>query len=57
MAKKKTGRMMYVPKNVINELDNIMKEEGMQIKAEGFRKLVNYAKKGRGINIKMSWEK
>lgn len=43
------GSMIYVPPVIIEELENIMKEDGLTIKTEGFRKMVKYAKLGRRI--------
>lgn len=46
------GRIIYVPPILIEELDNVMKEERLTVKTEGFRKIVNYSRLGRQINSK-----
>lgn len=50
MAKAKRGRMMYVPPVIIDEIDDIKREDGIQIGAEAQRKLVKYARVGREVN-------
>jgi hypothetical protein len=50
MAKK--GRMTYVPKIVLEEIDTIKRNENIEIGSEAFRKLVGYARIGKEFQIK-----
>ena len=43
----KTGRIVYVPKAIIDEINNIKIEEGIKSRAEAFEKMSNYSKIGR----------
>lgn len=47
MAKK--GGNMYVPPVIIEEMEDIMKEENLTIKTEALRKVASYSKLGRKI--------
>lgn len=48
---KKRGKNTYVPPNVFDELNNIMKSDGISKRCEGFNKMVQYAKVGREVKI------
>jgi len=49
----KRGKMVYVPKLVFDELDDIMIEEGLNRRAEAFDKLTTYSKLGREVKRKV----
>ena len=46
MAYNKKNRMTYVPIDVLNLVDGIMKREQLKVRSEGFRKLAQYATRG-----------
>jgi hypothetical protein len=46
------GRMIYVPPLIIEERDNIMRQEGLTIKSEGLKKMVTYSRIGRESLLK-----
>lgn len=46
----KTGRMIYVPKIVLDEIDDLRVEEGFMPNSEAFNKLVKHAEIGREVN-------
>lgn len=50
----KKGERVYVPPVVIEELENIMSEHDLTIKAEGFRKMVKYARVGRKVEARIN---
>ncbi len=41
------GIVSYVPPNVLNELEQIMKEENIDKRRDGFFKMVEYCRVGR----------
>jgi len=43
----KRAKMAYVPPIIIEELQDIMEEENILIKADGYRELAKYSKVGR----------
>lgn len=43
------GERVYVPPVIIEELENIMTEHELTIKAEGFRKMAKYSQIGRKV--------
>lgn len=49
---KKTGRMTYVPRIVLDEIDSIKKSENIEIGSEAFRKLIGYARIGKEFQVK-----
>lgn len=49
---KKTGRITYVPRVIIDEINNIKIEEGIESSAEAFKKMSNYSKIGREAIVK-----
>jgi len=55
------GRIKYVPKIALIELDDIKREDGISMDCEAFRKLVGYARIGREtkrfINFGYDWSK
>lgn len=46
---KRKGRMMYVPPNVIEEIDNIMKRDNLVRKSDAFNSLTKQAKVGKEL--------
>jgi len=55
------GRLKYVPKIVLIELDDIKREDDIFADAEAFRKIVKYARVGRELNrlknVHYDWSK
>jgi len=49
--------MIYVPRLVFDELDEIMNEEGLNRRAEAFDKLTSYSKLGREVKRKARLER
>lgn len=47
MAKK--GRMIYLPKQAIDEMEDIKREDNIFSSSEAFRKMVQYAEVGREL--------
>lgn len=45
----KRGKMRYVPPVVIDEVEDIKREEGIEVGSDAFRKLVKYAQVGREV--------
>lgn len=45
----KKHKMAYVPKIVIDEVEDIMQEEQLDTGADAFRKMTEYAKVGREV--------
>ena len=45
----KKGKIVYVPRIVVEELDNIKREENLFGTSEAFRKMVGYAKVGKEV--------
>lgn len=43
----KRGKMVYVPKNVLDETEKIMQENSIKRRAEAFDKMVKYAQVGK----------
>lgn len=43
----KRGRVLYVPKVVVNEIDDIIREDKVKDKADAFRLMTRYARVGR----------
>jgi hypothetical protein len=41
------GRITYVPKNVLDELEDIMREKEIRKKSKGFDEMTRFAKVGR----------
>jgi len=57
MANNKKGRMKYVPPIVIDELEDIQREDKIGEDAQAFRELVGYARVGREMKriMKLDW--
>ena len=57
----KRGRIKYIPKIMLIELEDIKREDGISMDCEGFRKMVSYARVGREtnrfINFGYDWSK
>jgi hypothetical protein len=51
LKKSKKGKMIYVPKIVIEELHNIKVEKGLDSRSAAFKNMVNNARVGREIEI------
>jgi hypothetical protein len=51
---KKRGGQLYVPPIIIEEMEVIMREENLTVKAEALRKVGRYAKIGRKVNQRIS---
>jgi len=47
--REKRGKNMWMPPVLIDEIKDIQKEEGLDIKTEAMRKLVKYARVGREV--------
>jgi len=50
MGKAKRGKSCYVPKIVIDDLHDLMREDEIKQKKEGFRMMAKYARVGREVN-------
>lgn len=46
----KSGRVMYIPLVVIDELEDLMREDEITTQVEGFHKLIKYTRVGREVN-------
>lgn len=55
----KRGRMQYVPVIILDEVDDIKREDDLESGTEAYRQLVKYARVGRELNrIKnLDWSK
>lgn len=55
----KKGRMKYCPPSVIDEIEDIKREDELFGDSEAFRKMVKYARVGREAQrmIKLDWSK
>jgi hypothetical protein len=49
MGKKKSGGMVWVPRLVWDELDEIMLENGLNRRVEAFDKLASFSRLGREV--------
>lgn len=45
-----SGQIIYVPKIIIDEVEDIITEEGITSRTEGLNKLVRYARVGREMD-------
>ena len=52
----KRAKMQYVPPIVINEVENIMKDQNISIGSEGYKALADYAKVGRRIEKMLGFD-
>lgn len=43
----KTGRMIYAPKGLIDEMETIRRATNIQVKSDAFMEMVKYARVGR----------
>ena len=43
----KRGRMVYIPPNLLDEAEDIMREKGLNKRTDAFKDLTKYAKVGR----------
>lgn len=43
----KKGKMIYVPHNVLDEIDNIMQQREIEQRAQAFNEMVKYSQVGR----------
>ena len=54
------GRMVYVPPEIINELEDLKAEEQIKSNARAFIKAVDYIRVGREVNrvahLKFNWK-
>ena len=57
MGNNKKGRMKYVPAIVIDEVEDIQREDKIGEDAQAFRELVGYARVGREMKriMKLDW--
>jgi len=53
------GNLNYVPRVVIDEYEDIMREKEIRKKHEGYRKMVEYCRVGREVEriVKLDWSK
>lgn len=49
MGKNKKGRMMYVPPIVIDEVEDIIREDGVNNNSDAFKMMTRYARTGRDV--------
>lgn len=58
MAKKR-GRAVFAPGIVIEEINDIMREDNIFEQSEAFRKLVKYSREGREVGriLNLNWSK
>ena len=56
---KKKGKVMYVPRITIVDLEDIMREENIPDKSTAWRKMVEHARVGREAEriMKLDWRK
>lgn len=48
------GRMKYVPPVILEELENIKADHGLDVEVEAFKKMAQYARVGREVErVKM----
>lgn len=47
------GQMIYVPPIVIEEVEDILKEDAVSSRADAFKEMTKYAKVGREVNRMM----
>lgn len=53
----KKGRQLYVPPIIIEEMEDIMRQENLTVKAEALRKVGLYAQMGRNIKTDLDLNK
>ena len=44
---KKKGRMIYLPPSILDEVEDIMREDKLKTRAEAFRMMYKYSRVGR----------
>ena len=59
MTKKQTGRMIYLPQVVLDEMVDIKREDNIFSNSEAFKKMIQYARVGREANriMNLDWSK
>lgn len=57
MGNNKKGKNMYVPPVVIDELEDIQREDGIEENVLAFKEFTNYARVGREVKriMKLDW--
>ena len=56
MKNKQTGRMIYLPRVVLEEMMDIKREDNIQSNSEAFRKMTQYTRVGREANRIMNFD-
>lgn len=56
MKPRRKGCKKYIPPVVLDEIDDIMREDRVYKRADAFKELAKYARVGREMNRIMKWD-